>query len=126
MAFTCPRCGGHAFRSITLRDGSIERECRGTIVDSLEVSLVKDDAPQPLPSNSVAVGRPGLLRAKRAATRDAALALYEQSTAPPPPPDAPPVPPIPTHTHRHQRACIFIWPASDDGLYGVEASEVAS
>lgn len=123
MAFTCPRCGGHVFRSITLRDGSIERECKGTIVDSLDVPLVKDDKPQPLPPNAVAVGRPGLLRAKRAATRDAALALYEQSTAPPPPPDAPP---IPVHTHRHQRACIFIWPASDDGLYGIDATDVAT
>ena len=31
--FTCPKCGDHTFRSTTLRDGSVERECRGTIKD---------------------------------------------------------------------------------------------
>lgn len=65
MAFTCPRCGGHEFRSSKLRDGSIERECLGQVFDEVHVALVKPKYAQPMAgagvvpeAPSVAIRRP--------------------------------------------------------------------
>ena len=41
--FTCPRCGSHEYKTTKLRDGSVERECKGTTADTLEVDTVKAD-----------------------------------------------------------------------------------
>ena len=38
--FTCPRCGGHEYKTLTLRDGTIERSCKGQTTDSKTVSAV--------------------------------------------------------------------------------------
>ena len=40
--FLCPRCGSTTFRSTKLPNGSVERECRGHVVDEVRVALSKE------------------------------------------------------------------------------------
>jgi hypothetical protein len=114
--FICPICGGHSFRSTTLRDGSVERECKGTVYDQIAVSLAK------LPDGIGPTSKqPKTLRERRDVLRaeatpvapgsPAALALQAAAVAP-------------TVVKQHARACTFLWLSEDDIRYGVTEDDV--
>lgn len=66
--FTCPRCGSHEYKSVTLGDGSIERECKGKIVEGVSI---------PISKNVIGHGRVATFRP----ATDAPLALHQHARA---------------------------------------------
>jgi hypothetical protein len=103
MAFTCPRCGNRTFR--ILKDGSGERECLGATVHEKPLRVVKSEfSPE------------ALLREPRSSrTRTRSRAADAVATL-----DSTASPSSLTVTVRAKLRCMFVWPASDDHLYGVE------
>jgi len=115
--FTCPRCGSHAFRSTTLPNGTIERECRGKVVEALEVPLVKDEATIPrMNAPAVVVSSAQERQKKLDEIRRQAVAEFTGV--------APQTVEAPVYKHQHARACFFIWDSVDDAKYGVTQADL--